>query len=169
LIILCFSYISFDLYQTAQAAKIESEISRKKLVIEKQNLLVAMYKTDFQFFLLTWRSGRVKEAEYFSRILPLDSERGRGAQFLLDSRPMAKKETGFRDSLGAGCEAFAEFILGEGYFKEGNLLLAFDHFRKCQFQLGSGSDRWLKVQVRARLAELSSVRNGNSTSSRVNE
>jgi serine/threonine protein kinase len=169
-IIVCFSYISLDLYQTAQAARAESEISRNKLIAEKQALLVAIHKTDFQFFLLTWRSDRMKEAENFARIMPQSSLGYLGAKFLLDSRPVAEKEAVFRDKLGAVQGAFVEFILGEAYQKEGNFLLAFDRYRKSQLQLeATKSDPWLRIQVKARLDELSSARNRDSTSSRVDE
>ncbi len=164
LIIICFTYISFSLYQTAQAAKIASERSQKQLIVEKQNLLATIDKTHFYSFYVSWRSGSAKDAVNIAGFLPPKSEVWRSAYFLLDPRPMTEKETDFRDAIGTGHEAFGEFILGEGYLKEGNLLLALDHYRKSQSRLGPGCDIWLRNQVKGRLTELTSAQNRNSSS-----
>jgi len=133
LIVLSFSYVSFDLYVTAKKAQQESESTAEQLSVESARNLAFVRQVTFKLFMQAWNDGRNKEAEAIASHLADGSKEKKGAMFLLNPKPLAEKEADFRKGLSDEYSWFADFIVGEHYLKAGNRKEAIGAYqRSCQ-------------------------------------
>ena len=166
LIVLGFSYVSFDQYITAKTALKEAEGSLKRSAkLEGENVTLTR-RLIFGIFLQAWHEGQAAEAQRNGRYLILDSEDSKETKavlFLLDSNPLAEREAGFRLSLSNDYTGFADFIIGEHYLKNGNRKEAINAYKNSfkkalqSMQCNQEIDSWVVSQVRLRLYELTSA------------
>jgi serine/threonine protein kinase len=166
-IILSFSFVSFDLYLTARAAQRDAESIAKQwseravqLEAEQRKTFGLVVPLHFARILELLREGRVAEAEYKSRIFANDSKELIAAKFLISPQMLKEKETEFRRRLGEEQAGFADFIIGEHHLKDGNREKALNAYRNSfqTLQKMQAENRpvetWFINLVKARLYEL---------------
>ena len=157
LIILSFSFVSFDLYLTTKAAQREAEGIAKQWSESVTELQVGMV---FNHLLELLHSGRVAEVEYKSRVFANGSKELIAATFLVSPQPLEDKEVKFRQRLGEEQAGFADFIIGEHHLKDGNKEQALNAYRNSYHSLqkmradNRPVETWLINLVEARLYEL---------------
>jgi len=161
LIVLSFSYVSFDLYVTAKKAQKESEVIAQQWADEAARIFTLSRQFSFTRFLQAWYDGRTKEAKWTASFLAKGSKEQKGAMFLLDPKPLIEKEADFHRVFSGKSAWFADFIIGENLLKNGNKKEAFAAYqRSCQGiqQLPQGEksdfDKFVDGKVKARLYEL---------------
>jgi serine/threonine protein kinase len=167
LIVLGFSYVSFDLYVTAKKAKQESDTIAQQAAAElTKNLLSSrqVAPLGFTYILQAWRDGRDKDALAMALHLNDGSKEKKAAFFLLDRAPLANKEARFLQAFSGEYAWFADFIVAEHYLKDGNrrrALEAYQRSYKAIEQLPQNSQPtgdWLLIdKVKARLYELNAA------------
>lgn len=163
LIILGFSFFSFDRYIVAKKALKKSEATSERWASEaRRNVAYAQQRT-FILFLDAWHKGQAQRAhdiaDYFTKSLKED----KAVHFLLDSRLLSEKEPQFRQEIQSGPTWFIEFVLAEHHLKNGNrkdalrgYQLSFEGIQglsKTQLR----AERLLSDQIEDRLQELTSV------------
>jgi tetratricopeptide (TPR) repeat protein len=161
IIALGFGYVSFDLYlQTKKALQKQAEADRTSSEIIQNNKELAAAASNgirqqaFGWFLLAWHQGRVDEAEDIRSSFPEDSQEFAAMLFLLDERPLISKEDEFRQIVGKEKSDFANFVVGEYYFKQGNTTEALKAYQQCDLdKVGS----WLGARIKARLKALTAA------------
>jgi len=117
-IILSFAYVSLNLYVTAKKAQRESESLAKRWNAEATNNLMFARQVTFTLFLQAYRDGRSGEAKEIAGYFAKGSKEKMASEFLLDSKSLAEKESGFRRGLSDKSPWFVDFILGEHYLKK---------------------------------------------------
>jgi len=161
LIILAFSYVSFDLYLSAKKARrtAEGKANALSAQIGMTNEVIRLFA--FMNFLENWRMNLNNKAELPKRFLSSGSKEQKAADFLFDSRPVAEKESRFREAFSIEYGWFAEFIIGENYLKSGDRNEALEAFQRSYTMIPKrvqGNlptiDRVLTDQVRIRLQQL---------------
>ncbi|MCX5638101.1 MAG: hypothetical protein NTX52_10485, partial [Planctomycetota bacterium] len=165
LIVLSFSYVSFDLYVSAKKAKKESDAIGQQWAAQAAKQTSTSRQMTFNFVLFAWYTGRDKKAkEIAANFLKRGSKEYVAAEFLLNPAPIDKKEPLFRQALSDQYPWFVDFILGEYHLKTGNYKAAledFQHSYQAIQQLPqndrSNVDRWLVTQLRSRLDELNAL------------
>ncbi len=145
LIILGFSFFSFDRYRVTKGALEEKEVVIKRLVAESRTNLAYAQQRAFVLFLDAWHKGprRVASniADYFSRNLKED----KAVRFLLDPRPLSEKELQFRQELQDNARWFVELVLAEHHLKDGNRKDALKGYQRSYEEIMG----WQKTQLRA--------------------
>jgi len=164
LIILAFAYVSFDLYITAKRARqaAEDRASALSTQIGATNEVIRLFA--FNSFLENWRLNLNDKAALPLSYLSRGSKEQKAAVFLFDRRPVAEKESSFRQAFSDEHRWFVEFIIGENHLKNGDrneALEAYQHSNEAIPKAAQGNvpivDRWLIVQVRSRLEQLGAV------------
>ncbi|MHC5060513.1 MAG: protein kinase domain-containing protein [Planctomycetota bacterium] len=164
-IILGFSFFSFDRYIIAKKALKKSEAISQRLASE-----TAIYHRVAQgayliFFLQAWSERDaywVREcAQYITQ--DKNSKEAKVVSFLLDPRPLAEKEPQFREDLSK-ILYLAEFVIGEHHFRDGNHKEALEAYRESKKaiiafnQCGQGkANEWIARKVSARVKELATI------------
>ena len=179
LIVLGFSYTSFDLYVTAKktegkakAIAEESAAKAAKNIALEQRVLQLRVAT-FSNFLQAWDAGQLSQLKYY----PIYFKETKGyereaaaADFWFGKRPLTEKVSEFRQKLEKSEPCFAEFVIAEYYLRKGNRPEAIKAYRKC---LSHGAplkkDQWLIVQVKSRLYELTNEDRQDKTSPAVKD
>ena len=164
LIVLCFSFVCFDLLLAARDARQELEAAVEQLTAEATSKLALGRQMAVSLFLQAWHQGQdIRAAGISSFFASEGSREQRAMAFLLDERPLAQREDEFRRSVGDS-PGFADFIIGEHYVRQGKPDEALSFYRnsyKAMQQIsgvaGAFSDRWLVGQVRIRLSELNAA------------
>jgi serine/threonine protein kinase len=167
LIILSFSFVSFNLYLTARAAQRDAEGIAKQwseragqLEAEKLEASGKVVPLHFINILELLREGHVAKAERDCRFFANGSKELIAATFLVSSQPLKDKEIEFRRRLGEEQAGFADFIIGEHYLKDGNKEQALNAYRNSFQTLqkmranNQSVETWLINLVEARLYEL---------------
>ena len=162
LIMLGFGYFSFDSYLTAKEAQKESEATMGQFRAEAARNLAFTRQMLLTVFLRAWHEGKNSEAKAVADGLYEDSKEKRAAEFLLSPASLAEKEADFRRALSDKYTWFADFIVGEYHYKNGDRKDALDAYRRCYkaiqqlIQHGqSGIDKSIFArQLIARLREL---------------
>jgi len=159
IIILSFSYVSFDLYITGKRAQQQADINQEQLAREVGLSTAFGTQRSLTLFLDAWHGGRLRYAGiiggYFSRLCKEKA----AAEFLLNFRPLAEKEAEFRQKL-TNSPWFADFIIGEYHLKAKNsqkALQAFQNSYQAIQQLPDdeeGADTWLTDRLKAHMYEL---------------
>ncbi|MHC4324420.1 MAG: protein kinase domain-containing protein [Planctomycetota bacterium] len=162
LIIIGFSYVSFDLYLTAKKAQRETENYAAQLTNQIARGRALERGSAFTMFLEAWRQNNVSRAGVVFHYMSEGSREKKAARFLADSSPVADKESEFRRSISDKNSWFAEFIIGESHLKNGSRQEALEAFSRSYEAAGqlsqgdkSGADGWILEQVDNRLQELS--------------
>ena len=161
MIVLGFSYTSFDLYITARKAKLESDAIAGQWAAQADRYLDWSRQVTFMYILQAWQAGRGREAVAISSLLTEGSREKTAAAFLTAPGASAAAETEFRRRLGADYGWLADFVIGERRLREGRRRGALEAFRHSRRALGGLSKdkipadaRWLAVRLAGRLAEL---------------
>jgi serine/threonine protein kinase len=166
-IILSFSFFSFNLYLTARAAQRDAEgIAQqwaKKAGDLRKGYLEALSNSTpktFTNILQLLREGHIAGANEGSHALDDGSKELLGVAFLISPQPLKDKEAGFRQRIGEEQAWFADFIIGEHYLKDGNKEEALKAYRNSFNTLQKKQadnqhiEMWLVNLVEARLYEL---------------
>lgn len=165
-IILAFSYASFDLYLTSQKRLKKNEALVIELNRTSKEYLALAKKVGLMFFMEVWRtddSSRARAIAY--GFLTSDSKETKGAHFLCNFEPILEKEAAFRESLAEGDKWFGDLIVGEYYKKQDNIGKALECYRRSLAaieQIGADlptEDGWLVNQIKGRIEELTGGRN----------
>ena len=131
-----------------------------------RNLALTRRLTPLAFicFLQTWHDNRNEEAGKIALYFDTSSKERKAAIFFLRPDSLSEKEAGFRRAFSDEENWFADFIVGEYNYKNGNRKKALEVYRRSygaiqKLPQGSQSDldRWLFTQVLARLGELGSA------------
>jgi hypothetical protein len=159
IIVLSFSYVSFDLYITGQRAQQQADTNLKQLAGEIGRSTDFGRQRTLTLLLDAWHGGHLGKAgfigKYFSRL----SKEKAAAEFLLNLKPLAVKEAEFRQKL-TNSPWFADFIIGEYYLKAKDsqkALQAFENSYQAIQQLSDdqeGADKWLTDRLKAQMYEL---------------
>jgi len=160
-IIIGFSYFSFDLYRTTRKAQREAQDVEKQWSESATDHSVFAGSIGFTYFLQAWHEGRTQLARWAASHLPDGSKEKRAAAFLLDPTSFAQKEREFRDALSDGHLWFVEYVIGEHHRRHGNqqeAIKAFQRSYEAIQQLSaadiSRADRWLTRNIAANLYDL---------------
>jgi serine/threonine protein kinase len=170
IIILSFSFVSFELFLNAKAAQRDAEgISKQwsqkaaQLSAEQSEALSIVAPLHFTNILELLRQGRVAAAEKGSRILAIGSKERIAEAFLVSSQPLKDKEAEFRRLIGEEKAWFADFIVGEHHLNDGNneqAIIAYKNsFQALQKMEADNKpvETWLVNLVKARLYELTAT------------
>jgi len=165
LIILGFSFFSFDLYIVAKKALKKSDATSERLAEESANYHRVAQNAYLTFFLQAWYERDAYWARECADYImgDKDSIGAKVVRFLLDSKPLAEKEYQFRQDL-AKILYLAEFVIGEHHLKNGNHKEALEAYQKSKEAIiefarcGQGTaNKWVARKVKARLKELTPV------------
>ena len=161
LIVLGFAYTCFDLYLTAEKARKEQESYAAQLTAQTDRAKTLTRSLVFTCFLNAWRQGDSFLTRLVFGYLSEGSKERRAAMFLLNPRPVADKETGFRQGLPERDIWFADFIVGECHLRSGNRNEAIEAYRRSYESIrqlsqhdGMNVGGILANQVKERLNEL---------------
>ena len=176
-IVLAFSYVSYYLYADRVKMSEYAEEIRKKLNEEAKTTFGLDRQYTFLAFLKAWHQEDVR-AGWVAALLGEGSKERAAAVFLLSSKLLAEKEAGFRQSLPDHLGWFADFVVGECNFKDGNdeeALRAYDRSYEtiCNMpennesirNMRLDSDLLLENTLKGRLYELSIVEEGRHSRS----
>jgi serine/threonine protein kinase len=167
LIVLGFSYVSFDFYITARKAKKESDAIEKQWATETAKRLLTVRQLAFTRFLKVWHDGLSTETQWMANYptyvasLSEDSREKIATSFLLNPKSLAEKEAEFREELSDEYTWFADFIIGEHHLKNGKRQEAIAAYQRSYAAIYKMSpseqlrvDRWVAVSLVSRLDEL---------------
>ncbi len=164
LIILSFSYISFDLYITAKKAKQESDTIAKQWSKEAGRNLTLSRQLTFTRFLEAWRKGESRNAKWIAGFLANGSKEQKGAVFLLNPKSSAENEADFIQGFSDESAWFAHFIIGENHLKNGDREKALEAYRRSYQAIQqlspadqSSFDQLIDKQIKAKLYELVTI------------
>jgi len=164
LIVLGFSCVSVYLLTRTQEAQRESESIATEWSEVSQGMFTSYRQLGFVQFLEAWRAGRDANAALIAGFFGEGSREKMGAMFLLDPKPLAEKEAGFRKGFSHEATWFADLVIGEQHLRDGHPKDALDAYRRSYLtiqQLPPGmqsvSDKLLTGQVKARLYDLTAA------------
>jgi len=155
-IVLSFSYISFDQYLVAKKALRESEANLKKVTESERQSRTFSMRLLLTTFLEAWHKDREREAMQNARHIVKGTKEYKALRFLLDSRPLVKKEPDFRQSLAKDYSGFVDLIIGEYYLKNGNLeeaKRAYERSYKTS-QCNQNVDLWVAGRAKTNFMDL---------------
>jgi serine/threonine protein kinase len=164
LIVLGFAYISFELLISSEKALDESQALAKDYAAQARNSAYQIRPARpffFAFFLEAWRDGRTADAVKMADYLPIGSKEGKAATFLLARTEAGEREESFREQFSEEDVWFADTIIGERYFRGGNLKKALEAYERGYRGIEqplpeklSDLDKLMVERVKARLYEL---------------
>lgn len=155
-IILGFSFFSFDRYIVAKKALKQSETSLKRSVEFERQSQVALRRLFFAGFLEVWHKEQMREAHDMADYIGKGYKEGKAIRFLLDQRPLVEKEATFRQLLSKDQTGFVDLVVGEHHIKDGNrkaAIMAYQNSYKI-LQCNQNLDKWVARKIKARLKEL---------------
>jgi serine/threonine protein kinase len=160
LIIISFSYISFDFYIAAKKSQRQAETISKQWSEQEDKKFSLAQQLTFTRFLEAWQEGRNDDAKRIASFFAKNSKEQKGALFLLN--PESLEADFIRKSPKE--EWFAYFIIGENHLKNGRQKEAlkayqysFEASRKLSHENQSDFDKFINNQIKARLYELTAV------------
>lgn len=158
-IVLSFSYVSFDLYLTAKKAQRKAEAAAAETATKfgiDENLSVQ--QVTFDRFLQVWDAGKLSQAKWFEkyfRLVPEYEREHKAVLFWTGKKPLAEKVADLRQELGKSEPCFTEFVIAEHHLRYGDRNEAIKAYRKC---LSHGADlkkdQWLTIRAKSRLYDL---------------
>ena len=161
LIMLGFGYFSFNLYCSTRRAQKERANTVQWATLEGTKGLAFDRQVVFTFFLQAWHQDSVKQAKWTNNLLAKGCKEKKAAEFLLDTRSLEMKESAFRRDLSGQYAWFADFIVGEYHYKNGERDKALKAYKSSYaaieqlIQKGQfGIDRLLASRLMGRLDEL---------------
>jgi serine/threonine protein kinase len=170
LIILSFSFVSFQLFLKARRAQRDAEIIAKQWseqasdLLEKQSRAADVSSVlNFTNILQLLHEGQVAKAYRNRSFLDNGSKERIAAEFLISPQPLKDKEAQFRQRFGDELAWFTDFVVGEHYLKDGNEEQALNAYRESLKALqkmqadNQPLETWLVKLVEARLYELTAA------------
>jgi hypothetical protein len=161
IIVLSFSYASFDLYLTASRAQRDSDNTVRQMTRQATEYSLFARQIAFTLFLQAWQHDQSEQAKFIADFIIADGGFPEAAalRLLVDRRSLAEKEPEIRAAFDR-YPGFAEFLIGEHYLKDGDTVNALRAYIQSYSILnGEGSRskerRWFVGQLRARIGELS--------------
>ncbi len=168
-----FSCFVYQLYGKLSENNINLKSANKSLVEQAMQLSSIALNVSVSDFLRAFQAEPGQSQyppDYFERYFTGQKREMKAAKFLLDKRPLAEKVTEFRQELATNEPLFTEFIIAEHYLKDGNRNEALKAYRKClSYDLHLEKNRWLAMQVKSRLYELTNEDYREKTSSKVED
>ncbi|NIR66519.1 MAG: protein kinase [candidate division Zixibacteria bacterium] len=168
-----FSCFVYQLYGKLRDNNIKLISANKSLVEQAMQLSSLALNVSFSDFLRAFQAEPGQSQyppQYFVRYFTGQKREMKAAIFLLDKRPLAEKVTEFRQELTTNEPLFTEYIIAEHYLKDGNRDEALKAYRKClSYDLHLEKNRWLAMQVKSRLYELTHEDTQEKTSSKVED
>ena len=157
-IILSFSFFSFDRYIVAKKALKKSETSLKQSLESERQSLATLRRLSFAGFLEVWHKDQMREAREMVDYISKEYKEGKAIRFLLDPRPLAEKEAKFRQLLSKDQTGFVDLVIAEHHIKDGNRKEAIKAYQNSYKILQCNQvDYWVARKVGARLKELTAV------------
>jgi serine/threonine protein kinase len=154
-IVVGFSCFTYQLYAKLRETNKTLEGTVKALREETTLFSKLALKTTFADFLQVLQANGRGQSLSVARYFGKGSKEMKAAVFLLDPRPFAKKVTKFRQDLAESEPLFTEFVIAEHHLKDGNQTEAIEAYQKClSYDALLARDRWLAIQAKARLYEL---------------
>ena len=130
LIILSFSSIGvYLLIQTRQAREDLTSIQTEWSNVS-ESMFQSYRQVGFLQFLELWQDGKETDAKVIASFLSEGSKEKKGTAFLLDPKPVSEKETNLRGEFHDQTGWFADFIIGEQYFKNSYYKDAFEAYNR---------------------------------------
>ncbi|MHC4571393.1 MAG: protein kinase domain-containing protein [Planctomycetota bacterium] len=179
LIVVGFSYVSFDLYITAKKAEgeakaiAEESAAKAARTTDLEQRVLKLRVASFINFLQALDAGRWEQLQYIPRFFRETKGYEREAvaiDFWLGSRPLAEKINEFRQKLEKSEPCFVEFVIAEYYLRKGDRAGAIKAYHKC---LSNGAhlkkDPWLAVHAKSRLYELTNENQQDKTTPKVKD
>ncbi len=156
-IIISTSFISLYSYSQARGALKESKLRQAAYKTQAKRNLTFANQVAFASFLELWHDDKIGRAQAFTIHFHRNSRERTGSLFLLNPKPLAEKETGFREKFPPNQTAFWAFIVGEHHLKNKNKAEAIEAYKQCleASQDSSELDDWFKNRAKRKLKELS--------------
>ncbi len=130
LIILGFGFFSFNLYCQTQKAQQAQADTKQWASAEAAKTISYKRQMLFAYFLRAWHEGNNSEAKAAAGALTKGSKEQIAADFLLSPGSLAEKEAGFRRALSDGYAWFADYIVGEYHYKNGDRQKALEAYQR---------------------------------------
>jgi hypothetical protein len=171
-IVLSFSYVSFDLYLTARKAQRKAEVAAAEATTKfsiDENLSVQ--RVSFDRFLEVWDAKNLTQAKWFQKyfmFVPEYEREHKAVLFWVDKNPLAEKAGEFRQQLGKSEPCFAEFVIAEYHYRYGDRNEAIKAYRKClSHSADLQKDRWIAIRAKSRLYDLTEANQSDKASPAV--
>jgi serine/threonine protein kinase len=170
IIVFGFSCFYYQLY-----GKLRETNTNLEGTIQSLNEQSALYsniaaRVSFSDFLQALQAEKLVLSQKIARHFTGDSREIKAVLFLFDKRPLAEKVTGFRQNLTKSEPLFTEFIIAEHYLRDGSRAEALKAYQKClSYDDYLKKDRWLAIQIKSRLYELTNQDGREKTSPTVQE
>ncbi|MHC4881623.1 MAG: serine/threonine protein kinase [Planctomycetota bacterium] len=130
IIILSFSYISFDLYQSAKISQQQTEyVAAQQAQAAVRNLVLSRQML-FIYCLNAWQKDRPARVAQIMQGLTPGSKEWAAMVFLMNPAPLHEKLEGFSKQVPSGQEWFKHMVMGEYYFKKGEDGKALEAYQK---------------------------------------
>jgi hypothetical protein len=173
-IVLSFSYVSFDLYLTAKKAQRKAETAAAEATTKfsiDENLSVQ--RVSFDRFLQVWDAENLTQAKWFQkyfRFVPEYKREHKAVLFWVDKKPLAEKVDEFRQDLSKSEPCFTEFVIAEYHSRYGDRNKAINAYRKClSHGADSQKDQWLTIKAKSRLYDLTEANQPDKASPAVED
>jgi len=160
-IILCFSFVSYHLYQRQNRAQQESHDIIAQTHEESVRDLLSFREMTFARFLEHWQRNELSSAKLTASFLAPGSKEHRAALLLLDPNTPELKEGRYRGEIAPEHAWFADYCLAEDYLKYGNRARASALFEQALDQVTqagltqqSSMNAFMVNCLKARLFEL---------------
>ena len=171
IIVFGFSCFYYQLYNKLRKTNTSLEGTIKSLNQQSAQFSSLALKVSFIDFLkaLHAEPGQSRfPPQYFARYFRPGSREMKAMIFLFDKRPLADKITEFRQNLAKSEPLFTEFIIAEHYLQDGNRSEAIRCYQKCMsYETLLEKERWLTIQIKSRLYELTNEDGREKTSPTV--
>jgi hypothetical protein len=164
LIVLGFAYISFELLIRSEKSLDESQALAKDYAAQAKSSAYQIRQASplfFARFLQAWRDDRTRDAEAMARYFADDPKKWKAAVFLLRDAVGREEEERLRGAFSEDQAWFADFIIAERYFKDGDKRTAFESYQRAyqgieHLQSGKQSelDKMIIEYIKARVYEL---------------
>jgi len=177
-IVLSFSYVSFNLYLTAKKAQRESEAIVEQSVAkaagsEVLRQQVLELQMTFSNFLQAWDAGEPEKIRNFMGFFDEGTREYEAMSFWSDLNPLTEKVNEFRQKLEKTDPCFAEFVIAEYYLRKGLRAEAIKAYQQCLSYARSDhlkkEDQWIATQAKSKLYELTYENQQDGTSSRIRD
>ena len=164
LIILSFSYVSFDLYLSARKAQRETASISAQWATQGEGLISMAQQAmpmAFTKLLQAWRDGRYGDAQKMALYLPQDSKERKGAVFLFRLTAHGREQADAQNDLGPENEWLADFLRAEYHMKNREPDRALESYLRSQevlermpYQQKTDLEKFLESLIKAGLYEL---------------
>jgi serine/threonine protein kinase len=163
-----FSCFYYQLYNRLHETNITLESTIQSLNEESAQYTRLALKVSFAAFLHALHANQSQQSQYIKTHLVSGSREMKAALFLLDKKPLTDKIVQFRQKLGKNESCFVEFVIAEHHLKDGNRAEAIKAYQRClSYKADLEKNRWLAMQVKSRLYELTNDDHQDETSLKI--